>query len=144
MYILCNFTANLRRHVQIFVPHRAHALCWIQPFSPRLDRLSCFCLSHQKTYYISILLRFFHSLCHSLLSHLLYLFFFFLRLTRFHAQPVKQPCFLCLRPCLWRSVGIMWGGTTSERRAAQAQRKDIFKYTAGSWGMNSKQKQRCT
>lgn len=52
------------------------------------------CLRHQTTYV-------FFSALH--LSHV------FLRLTRFHAQPDKPPCFLCLRPCLWWSVAITWG-----------------------------------
>lgn len=92
-----------------------NASCWIQPFGPQLDPLSCYCLSHQNS--------FSHSFCHSLLSfshfQLLFFFFFFLKLTRFHAQPAKQPCFLCSRPCLCSSVGIMWG-TSSEQRTTQA------------------------
>lgn len=38
------------RHVLIFLSSCANALCWIQPFNPRLDHmlLSGFCLSHRK------------------------------------------------------------------------------------------------
>lgn len=133
LFTVTTLTAKNKRHVQIFVSSRANASRRIQPSNPRLDHmlLSGFRLSHRKDIFC---LRppFFHSFRHPLLhfSHS-HFFFLFLRLTRFHAQPAKEPRFSCLRPRLWRSVGMMWGGTSSEQRATWAVvcRESVKTYT---------------
>lgn len=91
----------------------SYASLWLSPQSPK-RHISC-----PSSLFI---LSFCHPLPHFSHSHLL-LFsfsFFYLRLTWFHAQPAKKPCFSRSRPRLWRSAGIMWGGTSCEQKATWA------------------------
>lgn len=86
----------------------SYACSWLLPWS--LTHIACF---------IFILLISTLSVTLCSVSTTLTCFFFFLKLTRFHAQPAKAPCVLCLWPHLWQLVGIMWGNAWYQKKAAR-------------------------